>query len=144
MTVLLQAIFSFISTFGFAVLYNVPGNALFSCSAIGMGGYVLRSILYELGTSIEVATFFGALFVGVVGAIPARRMQLPLVLFVITGIISMVPGISTFKVIVYFSHGDILGGLKSAVEAGFGVGAIAAGIGAARIITDAEWSFERN
>ena len=56
----------------------------------------------------------------------------------------MVPGIPTFKVVVYFSHGDILGGLQSAVEAGFGVGAIAAGIGAARIITDVEWSFERN
>jgi hypothetical protein len=47
-----------------------------------------------------------------------------------------------YQVLVYFNQGDISGGLKSAIEAGFGVGAIASGIGAARILTDSEWGFE--
>lgn len=145
LTVLLQdALLSLIGTLGFALLYHVPRKALFLCSVIGMGGYVLRTFLHQLGMDLVAATFCGALFVGLVGALPARRMQLPLVLFAITGIICMVPGIPAYKVLVYFQQGDIPGGLQSAVEAGFGVGALATGIGAARILTDTEWGFEKS
>jgi uncharacterized membrane protein YjjB (DUF3815 family) len=139
-----QAVLSFVATLGFAVLYNVPRRALWICAAIGTGGYLLRSLLHQIGVTIDVATFFGALFVGLVGAIPAKRLHLPMVLFVITGIICMIPGIAVYKILVYFHQGDIAGGLESAVKAGFGVGAIATGIGAARILTDPEWGFDRD
>ena len=137
-----DAAFSLVGTFGFALLYHVPRKALLICSVIGMGGYVLRTLLHQLGMDLVAATFCGALFVGLLGALPARRLQLPLVLFAITGIICMVPGIPAYKVLVYFNQGDILGGLQSAIEAGFGVGALVSGIGAARILTDKEWGFE--
>ncbi len=139
-----QAFLSFIGTFGFALLYQVPRKVLLMCAVVGMGGYVLRSFLFQMGLDWEVATFFGALFVGLVGTWPARHFQLPLVLFAITGIICMVPGIAAYKVLVYFNQGDILGGLKSAIEAGFDVVALVCGIGAARILTDSEWGFERS
>lgn len=141
---LVQAILSFFATLGFAVLYNVPRKALLICSVIGMSGNLLRLFLQSSGVAMDLATFAGALFVGVVGSLPAKRLQLPLVLFAITGIICMIPGIPAYKVLVYFSRGDILGGLQSAVKAGFGVGAIASGIGAARILTDREWGFEKD
>ncbi|GAB4379505.1 MAG: threonine/serine exporter family protein [Elainellaceae cyanobacterium] len=141
-TLLPTGLLSFVATLGFAILYNVPRRALLPCAAIGMAGYLLRAILQDVGVAIDVATFFGALLVGLLGTIPAKRMQLPIVLFGITGIIAMIPGIAAYKVLVYLSHGDILGGLQSAVRAGFGVGAIAAGIGTARILTDPEWGFE--
>lgn len=139
-----ETLLSFIATLGFALLYQVPRRALIVCAVIGMGGYGLRSILEQVGLDLPVATFFGALFVGLVGTFPARQSQLPLVLFTITGIICMVPGIPAYKVLVYFHQGDILGGLQSAVEAGFVVVALVCGIGAARILTDSEWGFERN
>jgi uncharacterized membrane protein YjjB (DUF3815 family) len=142
LALLQQALLSFIGTLGFAILYQVPRKALLTCAVIGMGGYVLRAVLYEWGANWTAATFCGALFVGLMGALPARRMQLPLVLFAITGIICMVPGIPAFKVLVYFQQGDLLGGLQSAVQTGFDVGAIVSGIGAARILSDSEWGFE--
>lgn len=143
-TLIQDVLLSFIGTLGFALLYHVPRRALLICGAIGMGGYGLRSLLHQMGMDLVAATFFGALFVGLVGIAPARRLQLPLVLFAITGIICMVPGIPAFKVLVYFHQGDILGGLQSAIEAGFIVVALVSGIGAARILTDSEWGFERN
>ena len=143
-SLLMQSILSFTGTLGFAILYNGPRQALLICAAIGACGNACRFLLMHLGIAGNVATFFGALLVGLVGAIPAKRMQLPMVLFAITGIICMIPSIAAYKVVVYFSQGDILGGLQSGVEAGFGVGAIAAGIGASRILTDAEWIFERD
>ena len=137
-----EALLSFVSTLGFALFYQVPRQVLLICAGIGMGGYVLRSALHMLGLDPTIATFCGALFVGLVGIFPARRFELPLVLFAITGIVCMVPGIPTYKVLVYFRQGDILGGLKSAIEAGFSVVALVSGIGAARILTDSEWGFE--
>jgi uncharacterized membrane protein YjjB (DUF3815 family) len=137
-----DALLSFIGTLGFALLYQVPRKILFLCTTIGMGGYILHSALIQLGVDAAVATFCGALFVGLVGTFPARRLELPLVLFAITGIICMVPGIPAYKVLVYFKQGDILGGLQSAVQAGFVVIALVSGIGAARILTDSEWGFE--
>lgn len=139
----LNAALSFLATFGFAVLYNVPRKALLSCSTIGMGGYLLKICVQDLGTTEAVAIFFGALFLGIVGAIPAKRMHLPLVLFVITGIIPIVPGTAVYRTVVIFNQGDILGGLQNAIDAAFGIGAIAAGVGAGRILTDPEWGFER-
>lgn len=61
-----------------------------------------------------------------------------------TGIICTIPGTSVHTVAVYFQQNDIWGGLESAVSAGFGIGAIAAGIDTARILTDLEWGFERD
>lgn len=143
LTVMRDVLLSFVGTLGFALLYQVPRRALLTCAAIGTGGYGLRSFLHLIGTDLVVATFLGALFVGLMGTFPARRLQLPLVLFAITGIVCMVPGIPAFKVLVYFRQGDILGGLQSAIEAGFVVIALVSGIGAARILTDSEWGFER-
>lgn len=137
-----DALLSFISTLGFALLYQVPRQVLLLSASIGMGGYVLRSVLHMLGLDLTIATFCGALFVGLIGIWPARRFELPLVLFATTGIICMVPGIPTYKVLVYFRHGEVLEGLRSATEAGFSVVALVSGIGAARILTDSEWGFE--
>ena len=139
----LQAILGFMATLGFAILYNVPRRALWACALIGMGGHLLRQALQRMDVPDDIATFVGALFVGIVGVIPAKRLQLPLILFAIAGIVPLIPGIPAYKVIVYFRQQDILGGLSSAIEAVFRVGAIATGIGTARILTDREWWFER-
>lgn len=138
----LKALLSFLGAAGFAVLYNVPRRALLITALIGMGGNGIQEILSDRGMYQVLAMFLGSLFVGVVGAIPARRMQLPMVLFAVTGIICMIPGTSVYKVFVYFSQDDILGGLRSAVEATFGIIALACGIGVGRILTDREWGFE--
>jgi len=134
-----QAVISFIATLGFVVLFNVPRRALLPCTLIGMMAHLLRLLLPELGLSENAATFFGALFVGTVGAWPARQLNLPMLVFVITGIIALIPGIAGFEALVHFSYGNIPTGLQSLVRAGFGVGAIGGGIGAGRVLTDHQW-----
>lgn len=137
-----KALLSFFGTLGFALLYNVPRKALFTAALIGMGGNLIQIVLSDRGVYTILAMFLGSLFVGVIGVLPARRMQLPMVLFAVTGIICMIPGTSVYKVFVYFGQDDIAGGLQSAIEAAFGIGALACGIGVGRILTDREWGFE--
>lgn len=139
-----QSTASFVATIGFAILYNAPRRTLWICGSIGTGGHLLRLALQQLGMADGGATFLAALFVGLVGALPARRLQLPMILFAITGILPMIPGIPAYKVLVHFSAGNLLSGMESAVQTLFRVGAIAIGIGTARILTDREWWLERN
>ncbi len=136
---LLQALFGFVATVGFGILFNVPRRALFISGLIGAAGHLLRFVLRQLGVSNELATFCGAFLVGMVGYWRARQMHVPRLIFTVTGIISMVPGIPAYEVIFYFNKGDILTGLQSAVRAGLLAGAIAAGLSTARILTETEW-----
>jgi uncharacterized membrane protein YjjB (DUF3815 family) len=138
-TLLLNALFGFVATLGFAVLFNVPRYTLLWCAVVGAGGHLIRYVLRNSGVSNEVATFFGAFFVGVVGYAFAVRYQMPRTAFTVSGIITMVPGIQAYEVMVLFSQGNIPGGLEFGVRAGLVTGAIASGLGAARIITDVDW-----
>lgn len=138
-TILLQAVWGFLATFGFAVLFNVPRKTLLACALVGAGGHAVRYTLRGIGVSNEVATFCGATFVGLTGYWQSRYWHWPRVVFTVTGIISMVPGIPAYEVLMYFNQGDILGGLQSFVRAGLVTAAIAAGLGAARILSDSDW-----
>jgi len=138
-TFLTQALFGFLATFGFAILFNVPRKILLSCSLIGAGGHLLRFVMRSAGISNELATFTAALVVGLVGYWQAYRMKVPRIGFTVTGIISMVPGIPAYETLFYFNQGDILEGLQSAVRATLVAGAIAAGLSTARFLTETEW-----
>ena len=144
MTISSLALQSFLAlgvTLGFGVLFNVPKETLAPCGFIGILGHLTRYSLHSLGISNEVATFFGAFIVGLIGYWVARRMDRPRLIFTVTGIISMVPGINAYETIIYFSRSDILDGLQSAVHAGLATAAIAVGLSTARILTEAEFSF---
>ncbi len=68
-------------------------------------------------------------------------MGLPRLVFTVTGIISMVPGIPAYETVIFFSRNDILDGLQSAIRAGLATAAIAVGLSTARILTEFELSF---
>ncbi|MEP7289178.1 MAG: threonine/serine exporter family protein [Chloroflexota bacterium] len=136
---LLQGLLGLCVTIGFGILFNVPRDSLAYGGVIGAVGHVLRFALRKAGLSNEVATFFGALAVGLLGYWVSHRLQSkPRMIFTVTGIISMVPGIPAYEMIIYFSHSDTLNGIQSAVRAVLATGAIAAGLSTARLLTEFE------
>ncbi len=138
--VLMQILMGFVATAGFAILFNVPRNVLLLAGLIGAIGHTLRFVLRDLGVSNELASFSGALAVGLIGYWSARHIHTPRLIFTVTGIIAMVPGVPAYEVIFYFNRGDILDGLQSAVRATLLAGSIAAGLSTARILTETEWT----
>ncbi len=136
----LQGLLGFTVTLGFSILFNVPRQALLSASLIGAGAHMLRFALRQMGVSNELATYCGALSVGLVGYWQARRLGLPRLVFTVTGIISMIPGIPAYETVVHFSRGNILDGLQSGIRATILASAIAAGLSTARILTEVEWT----
>jgi uncharacterized membrane protein YjjB (DUF3815 family) len=136
---LLQALLGFTVTTGFGVLFSVPRKVLLSTGVVGMVGHLLRYVLRQLGVSNEVATALGALTVGLIGYWQAVRFNLPRLIFTVVGIITMIPGLPAYETMLYFSAGDIPSGLNNLVRVGLQMGAIALGLGTARLLTETEW-----
>lgn len=129
-----QGFWGFIATGGFAVLFNVPTRVLAVCGFTGAVGHMWRRALLANDANAVTATFVGALVVGLLGYSQARFFHMPRLIFTVTGIIPMVPGVPAFETMVYFMRGNISTGLESAVMAGLLTGAIAAGLVAARLM----------
>ena len=136
---LLTLMIGFTITVGFAVLFNVPRHLLISCGALGAAGHLLRFMLKETGAAPEVSAFSGALLVGLLGYWQARRINMPRLVFTITGIIAMVPGVPAYEMLMFFRNNNVIEGLQSGFRVAMITGGIAAGLSAARALTEIEW-----
>lgn len=130
---LVQGFWAFIATVGFAVLFNVPPRVLFYCGLTGAAGIICRRALLDQGVNPVTATFCGATAVGFVGYFEARFFHMPRLIFTVTGIIPMVPGVTAFETVVYFMRDNILTGVETAIRVMLLVGAIGAGLMTARL-----------
>ena len=136
---LLQALLGALVTAGFGMLFNVPRNTLIRAVIVGTTGHIFRFTLRSVGVTNEVATLLGAFTVGVFGYWNTHQLRMPRAIITVTGIITMIPGIPAYEMIIYFFHGDTVNGLQSVVKAVILAGSIAAGLSLARIITAPEF-----
>jgi uncharacterized membrane protein YjjP (DUF1212 family) len=138
----LRGVASFAGGCGFAVLYNSPWRTVLAVGALSLAGNELRLGLQDIGLTQPEATLLGVLLVGLLASPAQSVLHAPRITLTVPGIIIMVPGAAAFQSIVLFGRGDVLGGLQSAVTAGFVVGAMALGLALARFATERKWLFE--
>ncbi len=92
-----HALWAGVAALCFAVLFNVPLRALFACGLTGMLGHATRSLLVTAAVSSASASLVAAVVVSLFGFACGRRMRAPAVIFVIPGIIPLVPGALAFR-----------------------------------------------
>ena len=96
-----NALWAGIAALGFAVLFNVPRRTLFGCALAGVLAYAVRTLLVQFGvTGIEAATLLGATAVGFVGVQFGHRWRVPAPVFVVAGVIPLVPGYLAFRTMI--------------------------------------------
>ena len=78
-------------TVAFALLFGVPGRFYPCCGMIGGAGWLLYSLL-DGRFSAAAATFFAAVLVMLLSRFFAVREKCPVTVFLISGIIPLVPG----------------------------------------------------
>jgi len=101
-----QIFFGFLATAGFAFLFNVPLDAIVVSGlsgAVGWAGYLLVMKIYP---STIAATFIASLFIGIMGEIFAQKKKYPTTIFVIPGIIPLVPGAYSYKTVLAIIQGN--------------------------------------
>jgi len=93
MTWLLHLVFSFTSSYFFAVLFDAPKRLFFYAGVSGATGWMFSRVLLEAFSMHEVyATAFGSLVLGIMCHLMARMLKEPATMFMVPGIIPFVPG----------------------------------------------------
>lgn len=89
---LITVVYAFFSSVGFSILFNIPRKEMVYAGLSGALGWLFYIIVMKGTNSIIFASFMGALVAGVTAEILARIRKQPASIFVIPGMIPLVPG----------------------------------------------------
>ncbi len=96
--VLGDAFWSAVAAVGFAILFNVPRYSLPACALTGALGHAFRAaLIISFGLPVEAATLLAGTAVGFLGELFARHYHIPRLIFVVPGVIPMVPGVFAYR-----------------------------------------------
>ena len=87
----IQLVAAFVGTVGFSALFGAPRRYYLYCGLAGMAGWAVY-LLVAAGHSVVGAAFFAALTVAAISHIMAKICRCPVTVFLICGIIPLVPG----------------------------------------------------
>lgn len=108
-----QILYAFLSTVGFAVIFNSPRDTIIKSSLNGSVGWLVFSITKNLTNSPIAGSFLGALTVGILGEIFAKIYKRPSTTFTIPGIIPLVPGAGIYYTMLYLTEKNFLSAADS-------------------------------
>lgn len=94
-------IFSFVSTIGFAIFLSAPKRSLITCGFIGAIGWVVYVYLFRITNNPILSNFVPATIIGLASEICARKLKQPAIVFIIPGIILLVPGLGMYNTMLY-------------------------------------------
>jgi uncharacterized membrane protein YjjB (DUF3815 family) len=125
---MLEFIYAFFATVGFAIIFRAPFRAIVPAGLIGGVGWIIYVQFEQSGMELAVAAFFSALAIGVLGEIFAKQFKMPATTFVVPGIVTIVPGYPIYQSVLYLIQRETAAAsAESANVAMIGVG-IAVGI----------------
>ena len=87
----IQLVAAFVGTVGFSALFGAPRRFYLYCGLAGMAGWAVY-LLVAMSHSVVGAAFFAALAVAAISHIMAKICRCPVTVFLICGIIPLVPG----------------------------------------------------
>lgn len=128
MTILAQLVTSFIASAGFGIIFNVPKESLLKCGFVGMVGWITYILLFNNDMEMILATVIAAFLVAVISRIFARTYKTPIIIFIVAGIIPLVPGGLAYDAMRNFVENDYNAAINIAAKAFLISGSIAIGI----------------
>lgn len=94
--ILKHFIYAFTCTIGFAIIFNTPKNSLIKAGLSGAIGWTIYTLAFQYSASAVFSTFAGAFFVALSGEIFAIKDKNPITVYIIPGIVPLVPGYSLY------------------------------------------------
>ena len=115
-----HAFFAVIATFvgilGFCSVFSCPYKFIFICCSEAALCWAVYLFCVSLGCSSVWASFYGAAFVDIASQILARKLKAPVIIFLVMGVLPLVPGYGIYKVAYdMFSGGDVGASLTNAL-----------------------------
>lgn len=140
MSYIIPCIAAFLGSLGFAFIYNIHGKNILISSLCGAASWFIYLISLEFSSSSVIAFMFAGMTVALYSEFAALIFKAPITVYLITGIIPLVPGTTIYKTMEACIHGnfDLFGaGLINTLKIG---GAITIGL----ILMSTVFRFLRN
>lgn len=124
----LNAIYAFMATLGFGIVFNLKGKHLIFAALGGSLTWFFYIMCTDLSFSIIASLFAASIFGGIYSEVLARILKTPVTVFVICAIIPLVPGSGMYYTMLESIRGNVYGSLSSFLNTLSSAGAIAIGI----------------
>ncbi len=128
MHLFIQFLLALFATLGFAIIFRVPIRHIPACIIVGGLGWITYLITdYNLDSPV-MGCFFGACMVGLCSWIAARLFKEAMTIFVIPGILCLVPGAKIFYTMEALLRNEVQDMAQIGVQTLMMAGAIALGL----------------
>ena len=135
----LRVVASFGAVYGWAVMFNSPTREALGSGVVAIFGSVVRLVLMLE----HVATFVGALVMGVLCHAVARWFGLTRLIMLVPTLLVMIPGTPALQTLLHFNSGDLFSALGSGILVALQVIAMVCGLVASMMMLDPGWAFTR-
>jgi uncharacterized membrane protein YjjB (DUF3815 family) len=100
-------LFAFCSTIGFSILFHVPKKHLVTAGFVGALGWVTYTYFTTSGSGNVMACFIGSFVVALVSELFSRAFKDAATIFIIPGILPLVPGAGMYYTMLAILEGDV-------------------------------------
>ncbi|MDP4145554.1 MAG: threonine/serine exporter family protein [Bacillota bacterium] len=125
---ILNSIYAFIATIGFAVLFNIRRKNIIYAAIGGGISWFIYLLMLNHQHSATFALFAATLVVSIYSESMARIIKTPVTTFIICSIIPLVPGAGMYNTMYATIRGDLNKSLSAGLETIISAGAIAVAI----------------
>ena len=128
MPIYMHFLYSTIATMGFSVFLNAPKSALIPSGLTGGIGWTFYYYLINATNNDILSNFLAAVLVAWISEYLARKLKYPAILFVIPGIIPLVPGLGMYNTMLYLVQTNYELAISKGANVLFVGGAISLGV----------------
>jgi uncharacterized membrane protein YjjB (DUF3815 family) len=103
---ILEVVMAFVATVCFSCLFNIPKGELLFVGLTGALGWFAYQLCLRLGADEAICAFFASIAVAWLSRLMTKWRKMPLTVFLVGGIISLVPGAGIYNTILDFISGS--------------------------------------
>lgn len=96
---IVETIGAFVAVIAVAVTFGVPRKFLVYSGLVGAVGWLVYRLIKDAGWSEVSSMFFAAMMVSLISHSFARILKAPVTLFLISGILPLVPGVGMYRIV---------------------------------------------
>lgn len=111
----IQFIYAFFATLAFAVFFNAPKKSLIHIGIIG-GLAWISYIIISKSMNVVIAAFAASFLVSALSEITSTFFKKPATVYLMPGIITLVPGAGTYYTLTYIIDGDVKSAYIKGIE----------------------------
>ena len=128
MPLYLHFLYSSLATAGFAVFLNAPKSTLIPSGVVGGIGWTFYKFLSIVTGNNIISDFIATSIITFLSEFLARKLKQPAIIFIIPGIITLVPGLGLYNTMLYLVQKDYSNAISKGCDVLFVAGAISLGV----------------